>query len=878
MPQAVSFVAAGVGLLIGGEGIKVALKIIAIALINVAASKLFAPKIPSAVASLRSKQTMSRSSTEYRKIVYGQAIVSGPIVYNNVSGGQRQYLWYVIALAHGESEDLVSVWFDGDEIPKADIDWTPGALGADGSGTGDVSTAKWIGENSKKAVRIQYYLGHEDQVASTTLSGAFGDWSGSHRGRGVTYLHCRLLYDQDTEDVWKSGPPNDIKAVIKGRKVYDPRADTTVIIDPSTSPITYGTGGQRYTDSTTWEWSDNPALCIADYLVNFMGADAATDIDWPSFADAADDCDVSVVIPPSASPENTETRFTCNGALSLGESHKSNLDALVSSCDGHLSYSQGQWTLRAGVWDASTTSIAEADIVSNVTVRGSAPKNERANTIRGVFTDPDRKYSPAEFPHVTSASYVTRDAGDTISYDLELPMTNSQYMAQRIAFRQLEQFNNQIVVEFNMNLKGANVQVGQVFDLTIDHLSWAAKTFRCIGWSRNSDGTFKITGREDSSASYDDPTVGEYTTGTTATTTVPADVVAPPTACNAVSVQYGNKISWTNPGRGTFEFVDVYASETSAWSGAVKIASVRTDTYTHSLPSGSARYYWVRARQSTGEVSTRCPDSDTSTVTATSGADSEKVTLGGAALTDTSSSPTDAEVAYKVDSDGDEYSYEGTGGTYASLGTWLLAGAAGDYDVRMTKNSGDNPTSGNLSTWEALSVDRAWVWTQSAVGTKTANCTVEIRENATGTVYASGSLTVDIEQQLLVGMSNENLNNYSNSSPCIANVKIDNDGSVYRSNAAGAYGAASQVWLDAGQNSDVWVERTIDAGSLDTDTIGASRVAMTSDRTVGVQDSNGSFAIKATATVTVSFYDAASGGNLLDTATITLTANYESLS
>ena len=101
------------------------------------ASKLFGPKIPGSLQRLGNIALMRRSAISNRSIVYGQAALSGPIVYNNLSGTNREYLWYVIALAEGEVEDLVSVWLDGDVIPKADIDWSaaPNGLG----GTGDVS-------------------------------------------------------------------------------------------------------------------------------------------------------------------------------------------------------------------------------------------------------------------------------------------------------------------------------------------------------------------------------------------------------------------------------------------------------------------------------------------------------------------------------------------------------------------------------------------------------------------------------------------------------------------------------------------------------------------------------------------------------------------
>jgi hypothetical protein len=95
-----------------------------------------------------------------------------------------------------------------------------------------------------------------------------------------------------------------------------------------------------------------------------------------------------------------------------------------------------------------------------------------------------------------------------------------------------------------------------------------------------------------------------------------------------------------------------------------------------------------------------------------------------------------------------------------------------------------------------------------------------------------------------------------------ARVKWDTDGDIYESFASGTYGSSSDTWLDRGLNSQVWVQRVISSGTLNLDTIGASRVAMTSDRQLGVERSpTGSKA----ANGTISFYDAASGGNLLRT-------------
>jgi hypothetical protein len=170
------------------------------ATLSIISSKLFGPKIPDSLSSLKGISVMRESAIEYRNIVYGEAAVAGPVVYKNVSGTNREYLWYVVALADGEIEDLVSVYVDEINITKAQIAWSAGSAGADGSGTGNVSTSELVGASSTKAAQIFYTLGHADQVANGNLVSAFTEWTGNHRLRGISYIVCKFLYNEDTDE------------------------------------------------------------------------------------------------------------------------------------------------------------------------------------------------------------------------------------------------------------------------------------------------------------------------------------------------------------------------------------------------------------------------------------------------------------------------------------------------------------------------------------------------------------------------------------------------------------------------------------------------------------------------------------------------------
>ena len=734
MPQAVAAVAAFVNATILATG---AIGFISRVIFSVAISALvdnfLAPGAPRGVG-LSGRDVTVRSALEYRKIVYGKALISGPVAYTNLSGTNGEDLWYVIPLCHGRSEAIDAVWLDDDRIPVADIDWTPGSGASDGTGTGAVSTARFVGASSTTAVFAFWALGYDTQPVNGPLNTAHSDIDTNFRLRGITYGIVKLRYNENTEKVWEQGAPHDIKFEIKGRLVYDSRLDST----------NGGSGAHRYTDATTWAYSTNPILCTVDYLTQFIGAAPATAISWPDVAASADDCDVNALIPP-ASPTTNETRFTANGAVSLGQDHIKILEALLSSCVGKLSKPSDQWRIRASVWEATSDSFVEDDLAADFAIQGSRPKSARWNVVRGFFIDPNRNYQAVEFPHVTASEFVTRDGGEEIPKDIELPFTNSGFMAQRIAYRVLEQGDRQISTELPLNPVGARVVPGQRVDFTFGEASWSTKSFGVLKWIPRPDGGFTVGLLEDESGHYDDPIVADYAGATDDTITVPAVVVPPPTNLTAQSVPVGIKLDWTNPARGQFDFIDVYCSGDNAWANAHRVASLRGDSWTDSPDTGETRFYWIRARLNSGEVSLREPDSDTSTVSASAGNTGGCTfgVLGDELLSDEVTDPTDGNCGFRLDNDGFIYTRIGLG-AWSKGAAWIGSCVNSQYKSRMTKNSGDNYTTGNVATWELLSTTRTWELLQTTVGVKINNGTIEIRRIEDDMVARTATVTMEV--------------------------------------------------------------------------------------------------------------------------------------
>lgn len=70
---------------------------------------------------------------------------------------------------------------------------------------------------------------------------------------------------------------------------------------------------------------------------------------------------------------------------------------------------------------------------------------------------------------------------------------------------------------------------------------------------------------------------------------------------------------------------------------------------------------------------------------------------------------------------------------------------AAQLEARLTRNSGDVLTGASVGTWLSLSASRSWTLLALSGQLKFTNCTLEIRESATGTVRATASVRFDAD-------------------------------------------------------------------------------------------------------------------------------------
>ena len=192
--------------------------------------------------------------------------------------------------------------------------------------------------------------------------------------------------------------PN-ISTIIRGKKVWNP---------VYSSPV----------------WSDNPALCIRDYLTDskYGLGESSSNILSSSVSASLGICNETVDLLDGA----TQARYTINGVLDTASSIKNNIEQMLGSMIGRLVYSGGQFEIHAGKYVAPAFTVDESVAVGEITVQTKQSRRSAYNGVKGVFLSEDDNYILADYPAQISSSYAAAD-GDPIYLDMALPFTTNKH-------------------------------------------------------------------------------------------------------------------------------------------------------------------------------------------------------------------------------------------------------------------------------------------------------------------------------------------------------------------------------------------------------------------------------------------------------------------
>jgi len=313
-----------------------------------------------------------------RKVMCGRFCVAGHFNYANAYGTANGTLQQQFVLSDFFITSLDKIWIDGELATRGAFDGTKGHVIT----SGEYANKIWV----------RIYDGTQASADAGLVSGSnpTGRWTAAHIGVGMAYVVVTMEYDQE-----KLTQPPTFLFECKGAPLYDPRLDTTV----------GGSGGHRWNDVSTWEFSENPALMFYAYhrgfSVNgdvFCGMEVSeSDLPITKIATAANICDETV---------DLAARYRCSIGFDCAAQHGDNIEALLMSCGGILVTSVGEISMIVGTDQSTVATLTDNDLIVGqpVSYQRRRAMDELVNSVSGTFPNPDNLWS--------STSYTTaRDAG-----------------------------------------------------------------------------------------------------------------------------------------------------------------------------------------------------------------------------------------------------------------------------------------------------------------------------------------------------------------------------------------------------------------------------------------------------------------------------------
>ena len=365
----------------------------------------------------QTKLFISRGDTitepQSKKIIYGRNKVEGTVVFIGTSGSGSRYLNLVVAFAGHECESIDQVYLDDRPL------LTNGAVSGEFSGV------------------VTYYqkLGTANQTYISQLATEVGGavWTSAHKLNGICYAYMRILY---SEDLFGNDAPA-VSAVIKGKKLYDPRTATT-------------------------SYSDNPALVINDFLMDSVVGFGSplSGIDTASVSVAANDCDFLV----AKKDTSTEKRYTCNGVLDTADSIGQNAQKILDTMFGQLSYLGGVFAVYSGNYSLTGIVGFDDDFLSAL-VLDNRNLRDSYNGAKGSYKTELLDWRDEEYPEYQLASGVTID-GEERWLSNDLPMVTSPSTAQRLSKIKVMRSRAVREVTFESKLSLFDIRSGDTISLS----------------------------------------------------------------------------------------------------------------------------------------------------------------------------------------------------------------------------------------------------------------------------------------------------------------------------------------------------------------------------------------------------------------------------
>jgi hypothetical protein len=343
-----------------------------------------------------------------RSVGMGRYGTAGQLVYRNAYGPGNRRVQDVRILSNFRVNAITRVRYKGE--------WK--TLG----GTEDATKGFRIQEIDSE-VWVKLYKGTMTQTADAGLisrSNPTGRWTSDHRGAGIAYaVVTSILNRENLQQPW------DAFFEVEGAPLYDWRKDSTV----------GGSGSHRWTDQSTWEFTENPVLMA--YALErgiFNGTEmmvgkgvSASRLPLPEWTLAANICDETVGV---------AKRYKAGliAAAGAGVTHDQNLQPLLeSSASTWVEDASGEYPI-AGAAQSIAFTFTDDDIMVDEPFRFSVKrtKSELINTLAGTYLAPENFYEQTPLAIRINASALAED-GERLAVSVPYGAVNDSVVADRLA-------------------------------------------------------------------------------------------------------------------------------------------------------------------------------------------------------------------------------------------------------------------------------------------------------------------------------------------------------------------------------------------------------------------------------------------------------------
>lgn len=384
-----------------------------------AAISAFTPK-PKAQVAERQASVLELSLGEVpREAVFGRAMLGGSLIDAFNYGEDNTWEALVIALADHEIDGLEGFYVNDKYY----------------SFTGDGFVPEFY-ELTAPSLEIVFRNGAPGQVVAPRLRASAPDrWGPNDHLTGVAYVVVSYRY---SEKVWPGGRPSFLWGV-RGAKCYDPRKDSTV---------SGGSGAHRWGVQSTYEWSENAAICRYNFVRGvysngqLMVGPGRTAEEAPpeDIIAAANLCDEDVALRwPTTFGETTEKRYRCSAVVRADESWIDVEENFAAAMAGQIVDRAGSVFIEPG---AAKTPISygedwtftDDDLIRGAEKRWQAKlsRDQLVNTVTATFIDPGQMWRPTAVPVRRSLEDIAADR-EPREQSLQLAYVHSRSQAQRLS-------------------------------------------------------------------------------------------------------------------------------------------------------------------------------------------------------------------------------------------------------------------------------------------------------------------------------------------------------------------------------------------------------------------------------------------------------------